>query len=428
MMKKLAVLIIIVATLAFWGCSTEDNPLEPTYPHGSLYRAFVNASIFDNQWLEESTGRPVYVYEPYGYSVGEVDSYEVYIDSIQPGGFHYDTTYVNYVVTSVEYPTLYLLHGYGGNYNYFQTLFMVQDILDEMTASGEIIPMLVITPDCDSHFGGGFYTNSPEVGGLDGEGDPDTISYAGLFEDFMVTDLIDYVNERFNADTTAAFRGISGHSMGGYGAITLAMKHPDLYGSVSSMSAPLAFDYLAGLLPAVYAENSLVPGEADTAGFYSIAPNSDRPVTSMMFAMGAAFTPHDGFDADTTYYHRTLDVQYRAGVDLPFKITGALAESSAVWATWLTHDPRTMLVTDNYNTDFDDLPIYIDCADNDDLGLQLHAAAFDAALTAKGIEHSYAIYSGYPSNAAAHSNFIAERLREIFRFHSDIFREAQAAD
>jgi S-formylglutathione hydrolase FrmB len=148
----------------------------------------------------------------------------------------------------------------------------------------------------------------------------------------------------------------------------------------------------------------------------------------MMFAMGAAFTPHDGFDADTTYYHRTLDVQYRAGVDLPFKITGALAESSAVWATWLTHDPRTMLVTDNYNTDFDDLPIYIDCADNDDLGLQLHAAAFDAALTAKGIEHSYAIYSGYPSNAAAHSNFIAERLREIFRFHSDIFREAQAAD
>jgi S-formylglutathione hydrolase FrmB len=426
MMKKLAVLIIIVATLAFWGCSTKDNPLEPTYPQGSLYRAFVNTSIFDNQWLEESTGRPVYVYEPFGYNVGEVDSYEVYIDSIQQGGFHYDTTYVNYVVTGAQFPTLYLLHGFGGNYDYFQTLFMVQDILDEMIASGEIIPMLVITPDCDNQFGGSFYTDSPVIIGTG-------LPFEGQFETFMITDMINYVNERFNADTTAVLRGISGHSMGGYGAMKLAMKHPDLYGSVSAMSAPLDFSQLGLLIDPMLVENGFDPASlpTDTSWFYDdIYPLSSRPITSMMFAMGAAFSPHQfNIDPDSSYFHRILDITELFGVDLPFTMTGELApDTSQVWLNWLANDPMTILQDDIYEAGFADIPIYIDCASNDDLGLQLHAQAFDAALTEKGIEHSYAIYSGYSGNNAAHTNFVAERLREIFKFHSDAFREAQAGN
>jgi len=114
-----------------------------------------------------------------------------------------------------------------------------------MISSGEIIPMVVVTPDCSNDFGGSFYTNSPEF--APGVG----ISFAGDFEDFIVNDLFEYIRLNFNADTTAAKRGISGHSMGGYGAMKLAMNHPELFGSVSSMSAPLVFDGFEGLWPVV---------------------------------------------------------------------------------------------------------------------------------------------------------------------------------
>lgn len=426
-MKKISVLLLI-AFVTFMGCSTEDNPLEPTYDSGRLMRAFANSDILEESITEEPSGRPVYVYEPFGYDEGDVDSYEVYIDSTQPGGYHYDTTYINYIVTGAEYPTLYLLHGYGGNYSYYQDLFLIKDILDEMIATGEIIPMLVITPDNNTIFGGSFYTNSPEITTLDSNLNPFAASFGGRFEDFMVTDLIDYINERFNADTSPEKRGISGHSMGGYGAMKLAMKYPDLYGSVSSMSAPLAFDSLYTLIMGMYLENGLAYGGTDTAGFYSISPSASRPVTSMMFAMGAAFTPHEHLSPDTTYFHRISDVQLWVGIDLPFNVSGQIVDTSAVWQAWLENDPYTMLTTGNYNEAFDNIPIYLDCGSEDDLYLQLHALAFNQALTAEGISHTFAIYNGYdgdPGNPAGHSNFIAERIREILRFHSDAFQQAE---
>jgi S-formylglutathione hydrolase FrmB len=424
MMKKFAALLII-SLLAFGGCSTPDNPLEPVYPSGSLTRAFVNSSSLDINFVGEPAGRPVYIYEPFGYTTGEVDSYEVFIDSIQEGGWHYDTTYVNYVVTSAEYPTLYLLHGYGGTNDYYQRLFLVQDILDEMIADGEIMPMLVITPDCNTEFGGSFYTNSALITTITAAGDTVIISFDGRFEDFMVNDLIDYVNTQFNADTLSSMRAIGGHSMGGYGAMKLAMKHPDIYGSASSMSAPLTFGYLQGLLPAVYAENGLVPGQSDTAGFYSISPGLTRPVTSMMFAMGAAFTPHEHLNPDTTYFHRLADLPLFVGIDLPFNIAGELVDTSAVWNAWLQNDPTTMLATNNYNSAFDNLPIYLDAGDDDDLGFQLQAQAFHEVLANKGINHTFVVYSGYDGYPASHSGFIADRLRTIFKFHSDAFQQAQ---
>ncbi len=423
-MKKLAILGLI-SILAFMGCTNDDNPLDPVYESGSMTRGFVNSTSLQGNLSEVPFGRAIYVYEPPDYQIASVDSYEVYIDSTQPGGYHYDTTYVNYVVTAADYPVLYLLHGYGFDHAYYRDLFLLQDIMDEMITNGEIIPMLVVTPDCSNDFGGSFYTNSPVINSLDGGGSPIAASFAGNFEDFVVNDLIDYMNERFSADTTAAGRAIGGHSMGGYGAMKLAMKYPELFSSVSSMSGVLAFDYMELLLPSLFDENGLTVD--DTTGFYTMEPSGQKRLTSMAFAMGAAFSPHDHLNfADSTYFHRLLDVPLMVGIDLPFDYHAELVkdDSLSMWWKWQNNDPTYMLSTGAYEAGFADLPIYLDCAETDELGLHAHAQAFSQALTTAGItNYEIDFYEGYSGNPADHTTFIAERLREVLKFHSDIFQE-----
>ena len=214
--------------------------------------------------------------------------------------------------------------------------------------------------------------------------------------------------------------------MGGYGAMKLIMKYPELFGSVSSMSAPLVISGLEALLPFVFAENNFTPG--DTAAFYSIEPSLDKVLTSMMFAMGAAFTPHDHFNPDTSYFHRILDVPLFVGVDLPFNASGVLDTLSTVWQGWLANDPLTILTIGGGAAALTDKPIYLDCGDSEDvfnLGLRLQNQGFAQALDAFGIDYTYIEYSGYSENDAGHSNYVATRLREILKFHSEVFSSAE---
>jgi len=418
-MKKYVIFALILIT-AFLGCSKRDNPAEPEISSGNLFTGFVNSSSLEDNLIGTPAGRYIYIYEPNGYSANSIDSFEFYIsDSLVYEGTdstHFDTTLIIHHVTDTDYPVLYLLHGYGGYYDYYMGLFQLKEILDEMISSGEIIPMVVVTPDCSNDFGGSFYTNSPEF--APGVG----ISFAGDFEDFIVNDLFEYIRLNFNADTTAAKRGISGHSMGGYGAMKLAMNHPELFGSVSSMSAPLVFDGFEGLWPVVFAENGFTPG--DTAAFYAIEASQEKRITSMMFAMGAAFSPHNPYDPDTTYFHRLLDIGFYFGIDLPFNIAGELDTASTVWQKWLANDPLTMLTTGGAAA-LAGKPIYLDAGDSDDMGLHLQNRGFSQALTALGVDHTYIEYSGYDGASADHSAFIAERLREVLKFHSDAFSAAE---
>jgi hypothetical protein len=144
----------------------------------------------------------------------------------------------------------------------------------------------------------------------------------------------------------------------------------------------------------------------------------------MMFAMGAAFSPHNPYDPDTTYFHRLLDISSFYGIDLPFGIDGVLDTASTVWHQWLDNDPMTMLMTGGAAA-LADKPIYLDCGDNDDLGLQYQNRIFAQALGLAGLDYVYTEYAGYTGNEAGHTNLIAERLREVLKFHSQAFEAAQ---
>jgi len=433
------VILFLILIAAFWGCSKRENPAEPTISAGRFVLGFVSGGL-DESLTGETVGRHVYVYEPTNYA--SPDYWFTYTESTYVDtawwldGESYDTLIVDPDSTiidtvtevvdstlvrdtvSYDMPSLYLLHGFLGDHRYFKGLFMLGDILNEMISTGEIEPMVIVTPDCWNIFGGSFYTNSPE--------DPDLgMSFSGNFEDFVTTKLIDYITFNFNVDTASARRGISGHGMGGYGALTLAMKHPDLFSSVSSMSAPVAFDSLIGLFDYVYAENnfdtSAVP--PDTAGFYAIAPSSERELTTLIFAMGAAFSPHATNNDDTLLFHRVVDTDFPFGVDLPFNIDGTLNDS--LWGNyWLPNDPLTILLTGG-NVSLQGKPIYLDCGNADDFIMDLHLQnrAFTQELENQGLDYEYIEYSGYPGTDADHLTFIADRLREVLKFHSQAFSE-----
>ena len=77
----------------------------------------------------------------------------------------------------------------------------------------------------------------------------------GNYEDYIVEDVVRYVDTNYRTIPNRDNRCIAGQSMGAYGAMKLAMKHPDVFSVVASQSAPLYFEALKALIPAVIAEN-----------------------------------------------------------------------------------------------------------------------------------------------------------------------------
>jgi S-formylglutathione hydrolase FrmB len=126
-----------------------------------------------------------------------------------------------------RYPILYYLHGLGDN---DQTLLQGGwDLVEQLQDSGQIREFLIATPDG----GRSFYINS-----RDGR---------QHYEDFFVREFIPAIEQRYRATGTRAGRGISGTSMGGYGALRFAFRYPELFVSVSAHMAALAEELPGGL-------------------------------------------------------------------------------------------------------------------------------------------------------------------------------------
>src|SRR5262245_26818686 len=121
-----------------------------------------------------------------------------------------------------RYPTLYLLSGIGDPNTVWTKAWndrnpkygTIPEVMDQGVAEGLLKEMIVVIPDAQTKFPGSFYTNSPVMGN---------------WEDYIVTDLVAYVDRTFRTIARAESRGILGHSMGGHGAIKLAMRHPDVF-------------------------------------------------------------------------------------------------------------------------------------------------------------------------------------------------------
>jgi len=398
-MKKLAILFLIAVTATTLNqCSQRENPVDPEIPQGNFWDLTFASQAVSDDIMQDPPGREVLVYTPPGYDQSD---------------------------STTTYPVLYLLHGFGGDQNYFRALFGLQAVMDEMIYSGEIEPMIVVTPDASNALGGSFYTNSYAPS-------DSSQSYAGRMQDFVTDEVVALIDSIFHTTADRDHRGIAGHSMGGYGAIKLAMLRSDLFSSAASMSGPLAFwgDYnpadpgsatflgLLEFLPTVFAENGFTPD--DTAAYYAIAQGQGKSLTNMMFAMASAFSPHLLSDPDTAYSHFfTGSTGFVGKIDLPFGADGEVADS--IWNLWMAHDVTTLFVM-GYGPALANTPVYIDCGAADDLGLYGQAQVFFAV--AGDIVTQFEIYPGFEDlYSPDHSTYVSERLKEVIKFHDDSFNQ-----
>lgn len=125
----------------------------------------------------------------------------------------------DYEASTRRYPVVYLLHGYTDNESGWVQFGEVNLAADRAIAEREIPPMIIVMPDG----GVAWYINDYQ----------NKIRY----EDMFVQEFVPHVDATFRTRPDREFRGISGLSMGGWGTLMFAMKHPDLFSACAAFSA-----------------------------------------------------------------------------------------------------------------------------------------------------------------------------------------------
>ena len=158
-------------------------------PAGHIVLDTIPAPSLAGNLLGDADRQPAFVYLPPGYDDG-----------------------------SARYPVLYLMHGVLDSPEvWVEPVYdgmTIQATMDSLIAAGEIGPSIVVMPNGRNAYGGSYYANSPVSGG---------------WGDFIAKDLVAHVDGAYRTLPARESRAVLGHSMGGLGAIRLAMLHPDVF-------------------------------------------------------------------------------------------------------------------------------------------------------------------------------------------------------
>ncbi|MFD2673158.1 outer membrane protein assembly factor BamB family protein [Marinicrinis sediminis] len=135
--------------------------------------------------------------------------------------------------TEMQYPVLYMLYGYGGRKDSWFTNLGLDTAADELILSGEIEPMIIVSPDFANSFGVNADVKKGVLRGHSSGADE------GLFEDYLLTEMIPYMDKTYATEANKEGRYIGGASMGGFAAMHLAFRHPELFSRVGGHSTSL---------------------------------------------------------------------------------------------------------------------------------------------------------------------------------------------
>lgn len=259
-----------------------------------------------------------------------------------------------------RYPVVYLLAGFNGR----GTVFLndtpgdenIAQRLDRLIGSGAVAPMIVVMPDCLTRLGGSQYINS---------------SATGRYEDHLVQELVPHIDRSYRTLASRAARAVSGKSSGGYGALMLAMRHPDVFGLAASHSGDLYFELC--YKPAFVTVAREIGRFGGVDGFlrdlHAIRPR-DAAYKAVLntLAMASCYSPNP-------------DAPH--GFDLPFDPHTAEIDE-AVWERWLQWDP--VHLAGRYREALASLRLlYLDAGSKDEFNLQFGARIFATRLKASGI-------------------------------------------
>ena len=133
------------------------------------------------------------------------------------------TIYLPFDYESSErfYPVVYLFHGYGDNDMAWVQFGEMNLIVDEAIANREIPSMIVVMPGA----GASWFINN-----YDG---------SVRYEDFFFQEFVPYVESHYRIRAEKFYRGIAGQSMGGFGSLVYAIRHPDMFAACASLGAAI---------------------------------------------------------------------------------------------------------------------------------------------------------------------------------------------
>jgi S-formylglutathione hydrolase FrmB len=259
---------------------------------------------------------------------------------------------------SRRYPVVYALHGYSiGAAQWAHEIHVPQTIEGAFAQGGQ--EMIVVLPDSKTVHNGSMYSSSATTGD---------------FEQFIARDVVSYIDAHYRTIPKRTSRGLVGHSMGGYGASRIGMKHSDVFGSLYIMSPCCMSARGAGPAnPASEKALEAVKTPADSAKL----PFGLRA----QLASAAAWSPNP---KNPPLY---LDLPTKDGVAQP-----------EVLAKWAANAPLAFV--DQYIGGLKQYrAIAIDVGDQD--GLRAGAAKLHEILDSYGVANTFEVYPGTHTSAVA---------------------------
>ncbi len=302
-------------------------------PAGAVTRLTVESDALKGNLLGDPTARAVDVYVPAGCNG---DGLPLLVDLVGFGSS--GLSHTNWVAHRENVP----------------------ERLDRLIGAGRMAPVVVAFPDCFTRLGGNQYINSAAV---------------GAWEDFLIGEMLPAVETRFGCGGKGR-RGVFGKSSGGYGALTHALRHADVWAAAACHSGDMGFElcYLPDM-PAVL--RSLAgSGNSIERWWQQLEGASKRPggvfETVNILAMAASYDP------DPTQY---------LGLRLPvtFDTCEVIEER---WANWSRQDPVQAVESLGHNLALLKA-LYIDCGERDQFNLLYGARRFVRRLGELGIAHRY---------------------------------------
>ncbi|MBN2601435.1 MAG: T9SS type A sorting domain-containing protein [Candidatus Marinimicrobia bacterium] len=214
-----------------------------------------------------------------------------------------------------RYPTVYFLHGGGTGHDGYTE---IENAVNQLISQGDISDIIIVKP-----YGGAYsyWANSP---------------FFGQIEDFVISDLIAYIDSTYHTISNRDARFIMGHSMGGH-CIRIMLKHPEKFRAAAAHNGNIHLrKFLDIIIPQVLIENNSMGPYDPRAGDW----------TNALYLASLAFSPNADNPLTT--------------VDYPINNKGKIDE--AVVNRWMENDPATQ--ASQYSSGFP-VDVYFDSGTSD---------------------------------------------------------------
>ena len=211
-----------------------------------------------------------------------------------------------------RYPTLYLLHGSPGADHDWFTAGKADQSADTLIALGKIPELILILPD-----GNGLSGATSEWG--------NSYDQQQLIETYVASDLVKYVDQKYRTLAQPSSRGIGGLSMGGFGALNIAVHHPEIFGTVISLGG---YYHAEG---SIWGNNAAYIQQNSPADVFP----GRKLAWKLHIYLGAA-TKDEPYFTDTKQFTQELD-----GLHVPYHLDIQAGYHS--WSIWQTQMYNALL-------------------------------------------------------------------------------------